>query len=76
MIVQCEKCGRLYDDTQRWTICPHRPLGVAPLTRRERMAAQWRLFRDAGASRLRAARYVVQLELLLLGLRLPLDSTG
>lgn len=27
MIVTCEKCGRVYDDAERWTICPHRGLG-------------------------------------------------
>lgn len=23
MIVKCEKCDALYDDTYRWTFCPH-----------------------------------------------------
>ena len=23
MTVTCEACGRTYDDTYRWTICPH-----------------------------------------------------
>lgn len=27
MVVTCEKCGRVYDDAARWTICPHRNLG-------------------------------------------------
>lgn len=27
MVVTCEKCGRTYNDTDRWTICPHRGLG-------------------------------------------------
>jgi len=26
MNVRCEKCGRVYDDAIRWTICPHNPL--------------------------------------------------
>lgn len=25
-IVQCEQCGLVYDDVNRWTICPHGPL--------------------------------------------------
>lgn len=28
MTVKCDKCGRVYDDAQRWTICPHTPLGT------------------------------------------------
>ncbi len=27
MYVRCEQCGRGYDDVNRWTICPHSPLG-------------------------------------------------
>jgi hypothetical protein len=27
MYVQCDKCNRWNDDTARWTICPHSPLG-------------------------------------------------
>lgn len=27
MIVSCEKCGRRYEDVDRWTICPHPGLG-------------------------------------------------
>lgn len=27
MMQFCEKCKRFYDDAQRWTICPHSPLG-------------------------------------------------
>lgn len=26
MITQCPDCGKVYDDTNRWTICPHGPL--------------------------------------------------
>lgn len=28
MIVQCEECGKVYDDKPNWTICPHNPLDV------------------------------------------------
>lgn len=30
MIRRCEEpdCGRVYDDVQQWTICPHNPLDV------------------------------------------------
>ena len=27
MVVRCDKCERLYDDAEQWTICPHGPLG-------------------------------------------------
>lgn len=27
MIVACPECGVRYDDFDRWTICPHGPLG-------------------------------------------------
>ena len=27
MIRQCDKCGVTYDDVNRWTLCPHGPLG-------------------------------------------------
>ncbi len=27
MNVQCDSCRRVYDDAERWTICPHSPLG-------------------------------------------------
>lgn len=27
MYGRCDKCGRVYDDATRWTICPHSPLG-------------------------------------------------
>lgn len=30
MYVTCEKCGRFYDDAERWTICPHRSLDTTP----------------------------------------------
>lgn len=30
MIIVCERCGRYYDDSVRWTICPHGPLGFSP----------------------------------------------
>ncbi len=30
MIVPCEKCHTLYDDENRWTICPHGPLWAGP----------------------------------------------
>lgn len=33
-------CGRVYDDAQRWTICPHPVLGAADA--RERMEAHER----------------------------------
>lgn len=26
MTIQCEKCGKVYDDVGRWTICPHGPI--------------------------------------------------
>jgi hypothetical protein len=26
MTVQCDKCGRFYDDAECWTLCPHGPL--------------------------------------------------
>lgn len=29
MIVKCKECGKTYDDTPNWTICPHNPLDVA-----------------------------------------------
>lgn len=38
MVVQCEKCGKVYDDTNRWTICPHRSLDGAARTPQEREA--------------------------------------
>ena len=28
MNVKCEKCGVVYDDASRWTICPHGPLNA------------------------------------------------
>jgi len=28
MWLKCEKCGRLYDDAEKWTICPHHLLGT------------------------------------------------
>ena len=30
MFVTCAKCDTSYDDAQRWTICPHNRLDVAP----------------------------------------------
>jgi hypothetical protein len=30
MRVQCRECQRLYDDAQRWTICPHNRLEASP----------------------------------------------
>lgn len=27
MIVACETCGKVYDDTNRWTYCPHEKFG-------------------------------------------------
>lgn len=30
MNVVCDNCRRLYDDENRWTICPHGPLGFPP----------------------------------------------
>jgi predicted nucleic acid-binding Zn-ribbon protein len=27
VIVRCTKCGTVYDDAARWTLCPHGPLG-------------------------------------------------
>ena len=27
MIVTCSDCNRTYDDVDRWTLCPHGPLG-------------------------------------------------
>jgi hypothetical protein len=29
MVVTCDKCHRLYDDAEQWTICPHGPLWAA-----------------------------------------------
>jgi hypothetical protein len=26
MVTRCQKCGRMYDDAEQWTICPHAPL--------------------------------------------------
>jgi hypothetical protein len=26
MRIECGKCGEIYDDEYRWTICPHNPL--------------------------------------------------
>lgn len=28
--VQCPTCDRVYDDAQRWTICPHNRLEASP----------------------------------------------
>ena len=30
MRVQCSECQRLYDDAQRWTICPHNRPEASP----------------------------------------------
>lgn len=27
---RCFDCGRIYEDIDQWTICPHGPLGFAP----------------------------------------------
>jgi hypothetical protein len=29
MYLNCDGCGRGYDDAKQWTICPHSPLGYA-----------------------------------------------
>jgi uncharacterized OB-fold protein len=26
LVTRCDKCGRLYDDYNQWTLCPHGPL--------------------------------------------------
>jgi hypothetical protein len=39
MITNCERCGRRYDDAQRWTICPHPELHVAAPTRAQQVVA-------------------------------------
>lgn len=33
-VVTCEKCGKVYDDTYRWTICPHEEFGMAATANR------------------------------------------
>lgn len=30
MIVECQKCNNYYNDTYRWTICPHNVLEASP----------------------------------------------
>lgn len=30
MLTRCPDCNTLYNDENRWTICPHGPLGFAP----------------------------------------------
>ena len=32
MIVHCDRCIRVYDDAQAYTICPHNSLAVGPST--------------------------------------------
>lgn len=34
MYTKCPKCGFLYDDYYRWTICPHNCLEAGPTTPR------------------------------------------
>jgi len=30
MYVQCDQCGKQYDDEHQWTLCPHAPLDLPP----------------------------------------------
>ncbi len=30
MLVTCDKCGRYYNDVNRWTTCPHDEIGGVP----------------------------------------------
>lgn len=30
MVVRCPDCRRVYDDAERWTLCPHGPLWAGP----------------------------------------------
>lgn len=36
MITTCPKCGLIYDDTYRWTFCPHNKFAMACTTTRQR----------------------------------------
>lgn len=46
MVVVCGNCGKRYDDADRWTICPHRPLDEAPAPSEIALEARRRVEKD------------------------------